>query len=58
MLFWAMMFFGIALIAAVFGFTGIAAIASGIAKIFFFVFLILFVVMLIAEIISRRRKLI
>ncbi|HPF27950.1 MAG TPA: DUF1328 domain-containing protein [Steroidobacteraceae bacterium] len=40
MLHYAVIFFVIALIAAVFGFTGIAAGAASIAKILFFVFLI------------------
>jgi uncharacterized membrane protein YtjA (UPF0391 family) len=41
MLHYAVVFFIIALIAAVFGFGGIAAGAVGIAKVLFFVFLIL-----------------
>ena len=41
MLHYAVVFFIIALIAAVFGFGGIAASAVGIAKILFFVFLVL-----------------
>jgi uncharacterized membrane protein YtjA (UPF0391 family) len=41
MLRWAAIFFVIALLAAVFGFGGIAASAVGIAKILFFVFLVL-----------------
>ncbi|MDR7306558.1 uncharacterized membrane protein YtjA (UPF0391 family) [Rhodoferax saidenbachensis] len=41
MLHYAVVFFVIALIAAVFGFGGIAASAVGIAKILFIVFLIL-----------------
>jgi uncharacterized membrane protein YtjA (UPF0391 family) len=44
MLHWAAVFFVIALLAAVFGFGGIAASAVGIAKILFFVFLVLAVV--------------
>jgi uncharacterized membrane protein YtjA (UPF0391 family) len=44
MLHYALVFFVIALIAAVFGFGGIAAGAVGIAKILFFVFLILAIV--------------
>ncbi|HEY2734194.1 MAG TPA: DUF1328 domain-containing protein [Polyangiales bacterium] len=47
MLYWAAVFFVIALAAAVFGFGGIAASAAGIAKILFVVFLILAVVSLI-----------
>jgi uncharacterized membrane protein YtjA (UPF0391 family) len=46
MLNWAVVFLVIALIAAIFGFGGIAATATGIAKVLFFVFLILFVVSL------------
>jgi uncharacterized membrane protein YtjA (UPF0391 family) len=44
MLYWAGVFFVIALIAAIFGFGGIAASAVGIAKLLFFVFLVLAVV--------------
>jgi uncharacterized membrane protein YtjA (UPF0391 family) len=41
MLNWALAFFVVAIIAGVFGFGGIAAEATGVAKILFFVFLIL-----------------
>jgi uncharacterized membrane protein YtjA (UPF0391 family) len=41
MLHYAVVFFVIALIAALFGFGGIAASSAGIAKILFFVFLII-----------------
>jgi uncharacterized membrane protein YtjA (UPF0391 family) len=41
MLYYAVVFFVIALVAAVFGFGGIAAGAVGIAKVLFFVFLVL-----------------
>ena len=47
MLNWAWVFLVIALIAAVFGFGGIAASAAGIAKILFFVFLGGFVISLL-----------
>jgi uncharacterized membrane protein YtjA (UPF0391 family) len=47
MLSWSVTFFIIAIVAALFGFTGIAASAAGIAKILFFIFLILFIVSLI-----------
>jgi uncharacterized membrane protein YtjA (UPF0391 family) len=43
MLRWAATFFLIAVVAAIFGFTGIAAGAASIAKVLFFIFLILFV---------------
>lgn len=52
MLYYAIVFFIIAIIAAALGFGGIAGAATGIAKILFFVFLILFVVSLIFG--SRR----
>jgi uncharacterized membrane protein YtjA (UPF0391 family) len=47
MLRWAVIFFIIAIIAAVFGFGNIAAGATDIAKILFILFVILFVVSLI-----------
>ncbi len=47
MLKWAAIFFVIALVAAVFGFGGIAAGAVEIARVLFFVFLIVFLVTLI-----------
>jgi uncharacterized membrane protein YtjA (UPF0391 family) len=53
MLRWAAIFFVIAIIAAVFGFTGIAAGAAEIAKILFFVFLLVFVVTLVMGMMRR-----
>ena len=47
MLRWAAAFFIIAIIAAIFGFGGIAAGASDIARVCFFFFLVIFVVSLI-----------
>ena len=47
MLYWAAVFFVIALVAAIFGFGGIAGGAMDIARILFFVFLILFIVSLL-----------
>lgn len=47
MLGWALTFLIVALIAAVFGFGGIATASAGIAQILFFVFLALFVATLI-----------
>lgn len=54
MLRWAATFFIIALIAAMFGFTGIAVAATEIAKILFFIFLVLFLVTLIGGLLRRR----
>lgn len=47
MLYYALVFFLVAIVAAVFGFGGIASASAGIAQILFFVFLALFVVTLI-----------
>lgn len=47
MLSWSVMFLIIALIAAVLGFGGIAGTAVGIAKVLFFIFIVLFLVSLI-----------
>jgi len=47
MLGWAVVFLIIALVAAVFGFGGIAAASVGVAKLLFFIFLVLFVISLI-----------
>ena len=43
MLKWAATFFLIAIVAAIFGFTGIAEGAASIAKVLFFIFLVLFI---------------
>jgi uncharacterized membrane protein YtjA (UPF0391 family) len=53
MLKYALVFFVVALIAALFGFGGIAAGAAGVGKILFFGFLILAVVSLVAGAIRR-----
>jgi len=47
MLRWALMFLVLGLIAAAFGFTGIAGASIGIAKFLFFLFIAIFAVMLI-----------
>ena len=54
MLSWAITFLVIALVAAVLGFTTIAGAFAGIAKILFFVFVVLFVVSLVAGGMRRR----
>ncbi len=54
MLNWAVTFLVIALIAAVLGFTSIAGAAIGIAKILFYVFLILFLVSLVSHLVRGR----
>jgi uncharacterized membrane protein YtjA (UPF0391 family) len=54
MLSWALAFFIIAIIAAVFGFGNIAAGAAGIAQVLFFIFLVAFVIALIAGLVTGR----
>lgn len=54
MLNYAVVFLIIALVAALFGFTGIAAGAVEIAKILFFIFLLLFVASLIVGMMRRK----
>ncbi|MGB2670903.1 MAG: DUF1328 domain-containing protein [Candidatus Acidiferrum sp.] len=53
MLRWALAFFVVALIAAVFGFTGVALASAGIAKILFFIFLVLFLLSLVGHLLRR-----
>jgi uncharacterized membrane protein YtjA (UPF0391 family) len=55
MLRWAAAFFIVAIVAAIFGFGDIAAAATGVAKILFYVFLILFLISLIGGVTLRRR---
>jgi uncharacterized membrane protein YtjA (UPF0391 family) len=55
MLGWALTFLVVALIAAVLGFTSIVGAAMGIAKILFFVFLVLFAVSLVMHLVRGRR---
>jgi uncharacterized membrane protein YtjA (UPF0391 family) len=50
---WALGFFIVALVAALFGFAGIAVAAAGIAKILFYLFLILFLVTLVGHLLRR-----
>jgi uncharacterized membrane protein YtjA (UPF0391 family) len=54
MLGWAFVFFVVAIVAALFGFTGIAAAATDMARILFYLFLVLFVVSLVFGLIRRR----
>jgi uncharacterized membrane protein YtjA (UPF0391 family) len=53
MLYYAIVFFIIALLAAVFGFGGVAVAFAGVAKLLFLIFLILFVVSLVMHV-GRR----
>jgi uncharacterized membrane protein YtjA (UPF0391 family) len=54
MLRWALIFFIVAIIAAVFGFGNISAAATDIAKILFFVFLIIFLVTLVLGLVKGK----
>ncbi|MCX9155600.1 DUF1328 domain-containing protein [Niveibacterium sp. 24ML] len=47
MLRWALIFFLVSIVAAVFGFTGVAAGTAEIARILFYVFIVIFVVTLL-----------
>lgn len=54
MLYWALMFLVVALVAALFGFGGIASSAAGMAQILFVVALVLFLVSLFAGFMRRN----
>ncbi|MBX3645826.1 MAG: DUF1328 domain-containing protein [Rubrivivax sp.] len=53
MLHYAVVFFVIALVAALFGFGGIASSAAGIAQVLFFIFLVLAVIGFVVGLIRR-----
>jgi len=55
MLNWVIAFFLLAMVAAFFGFSGVAAASSSIAVTLFYVFLVLFVVSLIYWLLTGRR---
>lgn len=55
MLYWALVFFIVAIIAAVFGFGDISAGSATIAKVLFFIFLVVFLVSLLTGLGRRRR---
>ena len=58
MLNWALTFFIFSLVAALFGFGGIAATTAGIAQILFYIFLVLFLLSLLTGIARRGDKMI
>ncbi len=49
---WAIIFLVVALIAAAFGFGGIASASAGIAKVLFFIFIVVFIVLLISALLG------
>jgi uncharacterized membrane protein YtjA (UPF0391 family) len=53
MLRWALGFFVIAIIAALLGFSGIAVASAGIAKLIFYIFLVLFLISLVGHLVRR-----
>ena len=55
MLQWSLTFFVIAVVAAVFGFGGIATGATQIAQVLFFFFLVIFCVTLIYSLVAGRK---
>jgi uncharacterized membrane protein YtjA (UPF0391 family) len=54
MLYWALVFLVVALVAAIFGFTGVYVAAADVARILFFVFLVLFIISLFTGAFTRR----
>ena len=56
MLYWASIFFIIALIAATFGFSGVAATSAGIAQLLFYIFLSVFFITVILHFVSAVKK--
>jgi uncharacterized membrane protein YtjA (UPF0391 family) len=55
MLGWAVTFLVVALIAAVLGFGGVAAVSVELARLVFWVFIVLFVVSLVYHLVTGRR---
>ena len=55
MLYWALVALVIALVAGALGFGGVASASMGIAKILFFIFIVIFLVMLAANVFRGGR---
>ena len=55
MLRWAFLFLVVALVAALFGFGGIASAAAGIAKVLFFIAIAIFVAMVMLGVAAGRK---
>jgi uncharacterized membrane protein YtjA (UPF0391 family) len=53
MLYWALVFLIVAIVAAVFGFAGVATAAAGVAKLLFYIFLVVFAITLIMGLMRR-----
>jgi len=54
MLYWALVFFVIALVAGALGFGGVASASAGVAQVLFFLFVVLFLASLILGLVRRR----
>ena len=55
MLRWALIFFIISIIAAIFGFSGISHATAGVAQVLFYVFLGVFVLMLVLGLLAGKK---
>ncbi len=55
MLYWTLVFLVVSLIAGFMGFGGISAEAGGIARILFFIFIVLFVVSLLYSLLTGKK---
>jgi len=53
---WAIIFFIVAVVSAILGFSGVAVASAGVAKILFFLFVILFVISLVAGLARRAQQ--
>jgi len=53
MLYWAAVFFVIAIVAGIFGFGSIAGGAASIAQVLFFIFVVLFLISLVVSLVKR-----
>jgi uncharacterized membrane protein YtjA (UPF0391 family) len=52
---WALIFFLISIVAAVFGFTGISIATADVARVLFYIFLVIFLVLLVLGLMIARR---
>ena len=52
---WALIFFLISVVAAVFGFTDLSAASADVARILFYIFLVIFIVLLLLGLLAARR---
>jgi uncharacterized membrane protein YtjA (UPF0391 family) len=52
---WALIFLVVSIIAAAFGFGGIAAASADIARVLFYIFVVIFVALLILGLVAARR---